>query len=224
MMKDDLLTLTPMEDYEAPCLPTLEGSKPELLKEMPTRWKGKAMVATVAGLLGVATLTGCELYESLAPPNINIYTDYGYHHGGAGGGPIYVAYLTEQEAMGIIRNQLEQAGLNLDAPPPSGVIIHGEGWNEREIGIDLFDAENKIGVAVVHDWWWDSQDQWAIEIRDALSSYFAEDDIQIGVIFNQQNEAWDTGELEQLRQGFEAYLVEQTQSFIAHLQKEGIIE
>ena len=216
--KDDLLALTPLEDYQTPELPTLEEGISELLKIMPTRWKNKAMITAIVGMLGVTSLTGCGVYD-------NYNDDYHYHHGGAGGGPIYIAYLKEQEALGIIRNQLEEVGLNFDSAPPTHNIIYDEGgWNEQTIGLDLFDEENNIGIALVNFWWWNSQHERAIEIVDELTQEVEDDGIHVGVIFNQENDAWNTRDREQMEERFEEYLIEQTQNFIQHLQEEGVID
>ena len=208
--EDDLLKLKPLKDYKAPELPTYKDDKPDLEKKTPLRWKSKAMIAVVSGLLGVTTLTGCSRHWP--------------HYGGAGGAPMYTVYLTEQEALKIIRTQLEHAGLNLDANPPNETMTYGEGWSEREIGIDLFDEENNVGVTVIDNWWGNSQNERAVGIRDALVSYFAEEGIHIGVIFNQQNETWDISEIEHMEENIEEYLLQQVQGFIQQLREEGIID
>jgi len=89
-------------------------------------------------------------------------------HWGGGGFAIYVVYLTEQEAFGIVRSQLEAAGLNFGAPPPDNSVTIGvecndeilyDQWNEccywdicwsRDIGFDLFDAENSVGIKFLY--------------------------------------------------------------------------
>ena len=130
-MRDNLLTLAPIEDYEVPKLPTLEKAEAELLKKMPSRWKKKALVAAVGlGMFGAVSLTGCD-----------------FHFGGAGGGPIYVAHFTEYDAMSIIQTRLEAYGLNFkDNVPP--YIIDLTNWQELELS--LFDSENNVAIAFIN--------------------------------------------------------------------------
>ena len=216
MSKDDLLILAPMENYETPELPTLSEANPKLLQKVPNRWKNKAMIAaTCLSLFSVVPLSGC----------------WGLHHGGAGGGPIYVVHLTEQEALEIVRNQLEQAGLNFDAVPPryEHTVIYGSSSWEQDISIDLFNAEHQIGIAFIQEWWWNfgNEDERATEIREEAMRYFEEKGIYLGVIFNHKDEVWDhhpRGQGDQFREEFEAYLIEQTQSFIEQLREDGIID
>jgi len=82
------------------------------------------LIAATIGLLGTTALTCCAVFENTIPEH-PIYCR-SIHHGGAGGGPIYVAHLTEQEALTIIRDQLEEVGLNLnEVQPPLSVIGRG---------------------------------------------------------------------------------------------------
>ncbi|MCL2547354.1 MAG: hypothetical protein FWE06_09295 [Oscillospiraceae bacterium] len=70
------------------------------------------------------------------------------HWGGGGGGPFYVVYLTEQEALGRIRAQLEAAGLSLgDAPPALSRLEYSYGFDHPQI--DLFDAEHGVAVMLL---------------------------------------------------------------------------
>jgi len=179
MSSDNLLTLAPMEKYQAPDLPTLTEPKPELLKKIPSRWKSKALIATTAGFLGVGILTGCENlnvvdYEEQAavPQEIQSWSGWRFHqgcnvhHGGAGGGPIYIVQLTEQEALGIIHAQLEEAGIgfNDEAPSYSVSIMHDDFGNFETVYIDdipvpmpdtlqtsvrLFNEENKMAISII---------------------------------------------------------------------------
>ena len=164
MNLDDLLELAPMENYNAPDLPTYIDKRPDLSKKTPRRWKNKAVIAATIGLLGTTVLTGCAFFESTIPEH-PIYCR-SIHHGGAGGGPIYVAHLTEQEALEIIRDQLEEVGLNLnEVQPPLSVMVEGiyeEGFDGEEahrllrddIEMHLLDEENGIGI-VTHRWGWE---------------------------------------------------------------------
>ena len=70
------------------------------------------------------------------------------HYGGSGAGPFYVAHLTEQEALSIVRAQLEAAGLDLSATPPDYGIGGGvDDW--LNIGLDFYDAEKGVAAALI---------------------------------------------------------------------------
>ncbi|MCL2563709.1 MAG: hypothetical protein FWE08_06710 [Oscillospiraceae bacterium] len=102
------------------------------------------------------------------------------HHGGDGASPLYVAYLTEQEALNIVRMRLESAGLNFGATPPEYVANIFDGW--REIPLDLYDEERGVAVAFLDDdRGWDNNEWFA----EQVTKIFAEQtDIPIGVFYN----------------------------------------
>jgi|GEM_PF-1486691 len=78
--------LTPIKNYNAPNLPTLETVRknPELLKKLPRRWQKKAAIVACLSVAGVTALTGCT------SPDEKI------HDGGSATIPDYVEYPTEQ--------------------------------------------------------------------------------------------------------------------------------
>jgi len=106
--KEDLLYMTPVRNYEAPQLPTLEDSRdnPTLLKKLPLRWQKKAAVIACMSFVGTITLSGCAYAHLL---------DNRIHHGGAVGAPIYVANPTEQETSGVIQPQPDNIQAALEA-------------------------------------------------------------------------------------------------------------
>jgi len=77
------------------------------------------------------------------------------HHGGSGGGPIYVAHLTEQEALGIVRNALEEAGFDFSSNVPAHEI---EWWPTETLPIHLYDAQKNRAVVFAdlphNNWTW----------------------------------------------------------------------
>jgi len=221
MKRDDLLTvdistLAPMEDYQAPKFPTYKDEKPNLAKKVPARWKGKGIIATATGLLSAAALTGCgmtqptastttepamtELPIPIAPPLVmEPHYCSNLHHGGSGGAPLYVAYLTEQEALGIIRNQLEAAGLSLTEVSPRSVTIddvYTELGNfghahttfraiENDIQMHLINEENEMGIVVVPDWSWWLESECTVEVRDRITQRFLhEHGISVHILFD----------------------------------------
>ena len=157
MNKEDLLTLTPVTDYQAPDLPTFATVKPEILKRMPSRWRNKTLVATV-GLLGIAALAGCSVNEEIPQLESQYQGEYslgqinrtephelvvGLHFGGFGGAPIYVAHLTEQEVREFILTNLTAAGLNFDESMERYFVAAAEFGGTY---FDHFDSERRVGI------------------------------------------------------------------------------
>ena len=235
--KVNLLTLTPIEDYQSPDLPTYADDKPNLKKKMPHRWKSKVMVAAVAGLLGASMLTGCSMVESLRFDPF----DYATHHGGFSGAPIYVAYLTEQDALEIIRTRLEDAGLNFNSLPPAYTIIYSDGRIEREVGLDLFDEEAGVAIALFNDHggfergrvslFWSAED--ATEFAHGATNEFNNRyDLLVRVFTNREigqgicdfNRGQFNRRKEEMNEELHNELDEQIQDFIRELQVLGIID
>jgi len=218
--KDNLLTMMALVDYEEPKLPTLAKVQPEVLKKVPSRWKNKALTAAASlSILSTLPLSGCE---------------YGFHLGGAGPAPIYVAHLTETDALNMIRVHLEEVGLNFANVAPPYVVEH---WG-HETGIDLFDAEKNVAIAFInlhnatltssidHG---DDHGRWIVPgIQDAFEK--AHEELNFGVFYNpSQRRHWrgrnhenphTEEELELLTEALE----EQIQAFIVRLQAEGLID
>jgi len=234
---EEKLCITPAQSYAVPKIPTLKDAKtnPAMLKRLPSRWKRNAAVVACVGVMGMTALTGCANVFSRFDDNgvrtvtrsgmeLNIIT----HHGGAVGSPFYVISLTEQEAFGIIRQQLEIAGLNFGAIPPEYTV---NVWEWVDVGLDLFDEEKNVAVANVS--WADSH------IRFAPSgSWFAEEaseefaqktgDIVVGVFYNPGEDiGWSRPSAREQREAIpllKENLTEQVQAFIALLQEQGILE
>ena len=230
----------PMEEYETPKLPTLEAGKSELLKKIPSRWRNKAMIAVVSGILGAMPLMGCSVSQN------NHFTRYDcgkgdwrisnfaydlcvrVHFGGAVGTPIYVAYLTEQEAFEVIKERLEEAGFNFSAIPPFYYVD----TYPQDATLDLFDEERSVGIAHIN--WTDSNLPHSACGRDysrQIAEQFAEqtNDITFGVfntprtVLGRSNSVTALG-ANVIRAALFEDLNEQIEDFIAQLQEEGIID
>lgn len=227
--KNDLLTLASMQYYDAPKLPTLETYKPDLLKNVPSRWKNKMKMTTVAGLFGMTLLTGCSVYEALMP-----VSDYDYylvddwmHHGGSGGAPLYIAYLTEQEALEIIKTQLEKAGLNFEEIS-SRYHLQVDNWATAEL--ILADEERDLTIAFIDRWWtWHNEDyeiKERLEITEAAIQQFRDEfGVEVSsVIFNPTDEVWNENDKLAIKAGFEEDLTRQVQNFIEQLRTDGVVE
>ena len=175
---------TPVTNYQAPSIPTLDelGEQPNLLKQMPNRWKKNAAVLACVGLIAPLTLSGCGILghpSSDSQPvtygnnytngngNNNSINDYinnlhyipfSYNdlevrlHGGGAGFASYVVYLTEQEALNFIRYQLERAGLRFDDELPDITATVGFDGSSQYVGLDLFDSNHGVGVTFLDRW------------------------------------------------------------------------
>jgi len=257
MKYDDLQALSPMQEYEAPKLPTL-AEKPQL-KKLPARWQKNAAVVACVGVVGTMTLASCAgrpydwphngggpvapyyvtrpteqetaPFTTMAPEETEL--DITVHHGGSGGTPFYVARLTEQEAMGIIRSQLEAAGLRFgDTPPEINVV---DSWDE--VTLDLYNAEH--GVGIIFD---NSEDSHRRRVQwGHRQTKVIEEDMPVGVFYGpwqglEGRPEWDhvwvdwessppteESKLEAVPV-LRANLTEQVQTFIEFLQSEGILE
>jgi len=248
----DLSTLAPMENYEAPELPTLTEVKPELLEKVPSRWKKKAVIATTVGLLGATTLTGCNNIHygggTSAPIYVTSPTEneiFGQvqnqsflenrdlcwmHHGGAGGAPLYVAYLTEQEAINIIHTELARAGINFTQGTfPYYVEIEDEdswwdGINRIEVG--LLNEENNIALSVLNptDFHIPFGRFDMNGITDSVYEQFNEHypHLTLGLFCNPED--WWYDDINEARQGLEENLIAQVHEFIEQLRANGNID
>ena len=145
MKKYSLNSLSPVESYTPPALPSIEqANKPALLKPTPKRWKSRVGGILCAGLVLGSLLAGCSPFR-------NCCCMHGGGNGG-GGGPMYVQHFTEQEALHIIRTNLKEIGLNFDFDVPQyRVEIEG-----AEYEIALYDKENSVAVVHLHSGWTES--------------------------------------------------------------------
>jgi len=260
-VKDFKFDIDPVETYEPPEIPTFRDDKPTLLKKLPNRWQKHAKVIACVGLLGVGALAlsagGISEdrffrlhYRSLTP----IYDAreelaIRIHWGGAGSGPFYVVHLTEQETIGIIRAQLEAAGLSLNSTPPEHSVSIARGF--AHANIDLFDEENAVAVSHI-DWedvrWgriWEQTDDRIIEsVREGFEKQI--DDITIGVFYSPSETLNPLNSLNALhfpayrffppsdrelrnrallvRPNLESHLNAKVHEFVELLQSEGILE
>ena len=199
MENKNLPPITPMESYVAPNVPTLDEvyKNPAPLSKLPKRWAKNAAVVACVGILGFSTLAGClpsspavgqqyshisEVVSVTKHSTAEFDLIFRVHHGGAGGAS-YVVHLTEQEALGIIRTQLEAVGLSFNATPPEHISDRGE-WG-ASIGLDLFDGERNVAISLIN---WENSNQSfrsrGRDFADMVAADFAEQtDIPIGVFY-----------------------------------------
>ena len=221
-MKDDLLKLAPMTEYQAPELPTLNEAEPELLQKVPKRWKNKAVMATAVGLLGATALTGCgnstgsftpieETGNPMPAPSISSARTYcsNLHHGGSIGNPIYVAHFTETDALNIINQQFLQAGIKLDEALPRPRInaenIHyeignwGEVWSSgtmfpNYLEVQLVHEDSGVGIVLIKNWYWWLGSPCTTDVRRSIEQRFLnEHGMNVEVIFETGEQLWSWG-------------------------------
>ena len=219
--------LVPLKKYNPPSYPTYEEARRDrtLLKKLPSRWKKSVGALACVSLLGAASLLGgCGFLL-----NGCTCSRCGSIHFGGSGTPIYVVYLTEQEAIEVIRNKAESMGLEMkDTPPDISVTIDG-----RDISLSLFNKENEVAFAHVGamDSWdvWD-QGSWTTSgiAKRAKEAFDAkENDLAVGV-FN----TWSVDsvcrpteeERAETLKWQKQQLTAQVRKFIEWLQAEGIIQ
>ena len=223
MKENDTFSVTPVKKYTSPKYPTYDDARDNstLLKKLPSRWKKNAKVLACLGLIGTFALVsnaepltgGTEANgygESnayyLKPADDFFDVTVRLHGGGSGVSPFYVVYLTEQEALNIIRAEAEAAGLRLNSVPPDYTVDIGpiglrtavvppgytvdtvdigplldQLWERRviNIGLDLFDEENDIAIAFVHEV---SGLQRGWNITELFASH--NNDITVGLFFD----------------------------------------
>ena len=264
---NDLLHLNPVNSYKAPHLPKLEDARTDsaLLKNLPLRWKKNAAIVACIGLTGTLSLSSCanigrphhggsggapiyvtglteqETVPFAAMPANETELELKVHHGGSGGAPTYIVHLTEQEALGMIRAQLEAAGLCFGDPPPSVFFEYGHGSiGNGDVAFDLYDREKDVVVKYLS---WDDSNQ-PFSYRGSQLAEWAEEELKqrmdktnVGVFYN-PGEVVGWGEVEWLDPSakdptdedkiaaiptLRENLSDQAQEFIDYLQKEGIL-
>ena len=250
-IKENGLEIRPVTSYVAPGYPTRTECDSSMLKKLPTRWQKKAAIVAGVGALSVSTLTGCNLQAVFHLAHIlgqgggtgggndtDCCCDNWIHHGGAGEAPIYVVHMTEQEALSIIRNQAEQAGLNLSDVPPHYGSVEVDG---KTIWIDLFDEDRRVAIVYLDAeywiWWhWNSMDEFAQQVADSLveeiEKYLellgldlTDETIHVGVFYAKGTDVWSRNDISEERKAVvEAHLAEQVDLFMEELREAGVLD
>jgi len=244
-----LISVKPVDKYEPPKIPTVEeiSSNPAPLKKLPSRWKKCTAIIAGVGILSISALsayyTSSRGYNNGRSHVFGIFNSHTQldlttrlHHGGRGAAT-YVVHLTEQEAFGLIRMQLEAVGLNFAHQPPP-YTTQGV-WLGEYIGLDLFDYER--GVAVSHISWEDSHTPYARRghrLAESVADGFAEQTgLSVGVFYNPGVFPWREFDDERLQRSnrltrrqtaatrsiLEARLTAQVEEFISYLRDKDIL-
>jgi len=176
-MKTNDIFVTPVKRYATPKYPTQTDANhtPELLKKLPSKWEKNAAVITAISMIGAITLTSCGVFE----PKIRGYNPASrnflnvapvFIHGEGTGymGCVMVAppvFLSEQEALAIIKDIMESEGLNLSGKIPEYVATSNkknyekkyswERYPENEwlgdgnVGLDFYDGKKGVAVSYI---------------------------------------------------------------------------
>jgi len=247
-MKDDLLKLAPVTEYAAPELPTLKEVNPEVLVRVPKRWKSKAFTAATVGLFGMTALTGCSNNPTENAvfgrvPNYSFLENRNFcwmHHGGSGGAPLYVAYLTEQEAISIIRAELERVGISFTKRESSYGIEIGDPddwWGTNRVEVGLLNEVNNIALSVLNPGEYHIPfgrfDMEGITEQAEVAFAEAYPHLSLGLFCNPGlwlgGWSWEEGsvsdeEKEEARVDLRSNLIAQTRLFIEHLRENGVLD
>jgi len=223
--------MSPLIDYNQPKYPTYENMKndPALLKKLPARWKKSLGALACAGLLGTAAMLGLGGCASALRGCTGGCSDLQCHFGGAGGPPLYIVYLTEQEAIEVIRNKAEYMGLSMNDSPPDYTVRVG--WsNDREVSFGLFNENKNIAFSHIgprHRY--DLYDNFEILAREAQEAFDEKDnDLIVKVFHNNTDESYTWSLSDEIRadmrENLKRHLTAQVKEFIEWLQAEGIVQ
>ena len=184
-MKINDISVTPVKKYNAPKYPTQNDANqmPEMLRKLPSRWEKNAKIIAAVGLLGAMTLTSCGVLDPLLKPNntgtennpggtesanyLNVAPVFVHGEGTGSIGCVMIAppvFMSEQEALAIIKNEMKSAGVDFYATPPKKYTAtqnkrekkEDSYWGDYEtvlgggkIGLDLYDDKKSVAVTFI---------------------------------------------------------------------------
>ena len=175
-MKTDMLSVKPVKKYAAPKYPMKADATrtPALLRKLPSRWEKNSAVVAALGLLGAMTLTSCAnngadtaTPKTASPTEIVNYLNVApvFFHGHGTGSigcdtVVPPVFLSEEEALAIIKNEAETVGLNFSAEPPNYVATNNMAeknysWENQvvlgdgNVSLELYDGEKNVAVTYI---------------------------------------------------------------------------
>ena len=169
------LAVSPVKKYAAPKYPTkaIAEREPDLLRRLPSCWEKNAAVVAAVGMLGAMVLTGCGVWESKtggynpgSENYLNVAPVFVHGEGTGAMGCVMIVpsvFLSEEEALAIIKNTAEGSGLKFSATPPEYTATKNKpnprsqySWEnpkyvlgEGSVGLDLYDDKKGIALAFV---------------------------------------------------------------------------
>jgi len=255
MKNHDNLKIQAIENYEPPKIPTFDEDNSALLKKLPSRWQRNAKVLACIGIMGTITLSSLAFPYAQSPAENAEQSEYiaeysGYndfelevrvHHGGSGF-PFYVVQITEQEALDIVRSQLEAIGLNFGATPPNYTFRFFNEWQEIvNLGLDLFDDKHNVAISQIS---MDSSVHLQYSLRHGTMSdlieriergFARQSDIAVGAFYtpsvnrhvwsSNEDDEWYQREItdDEARTAIRADITTQVNEFVGFLRHEGIL-
>lgn len=171
------IRVKPVKTYKTPSYPDMEkaAANPDLLKKLPERWRyNKAVIAAIIALSSLS-LAGCntelpdtvlidketsisfDKSEDIAKTENDTKTEdfTNTDVGLLAGVPQMPTFITEEEALSIIKNEALKYGVNLDDKPIEKSISNESNCVESDcpqvsdmvLAIDVLDKEKEIAVA-----------------------------------------------------------------------------
>ncbi|HOB21158.1 MAG TPA: hypothetical protein PKO35_10710 [Candidatus Atribacteria bacterium] len=264
------MEVKPVRSYKKPGYPDklTVMSGPELLKSVPERWKANARALFAMSALFAITAAGCGPVPDMTSgdgdeKNPGRKSDPAlvapiFEHGGGRGGFGCVSisppvFLSEEEAMDVIRAEAEEAGISLDR---GGLTLKGvripktryyrstSSTKKGELELDGYDADKEIAVEFVslkdYNDWWTKENEMATAgtygfidaarlLRDGLEGRTK--DTAVGVFYDPapfDTNLWEQGlSFEEIQAELKKQSIEslrqQVRDFIEWLKGEGII-
>ena len=218
--EENILFVKPVKKYAIPKYPTQKYAEnnPELLRKLPSRWQKNAAVIAAIGLLGTITLTSCNIADNSSGSDseklMNVAPVFVHGSGTGSIGCDMIApavFLSEQEAIAIIKGELTSAGLEFNAVPPEYTATSNKGkplseysWENQNyvlgdgnIGLELYDDKKDIAVTFI------SMEEAGVRYVDkdgnetmwsSVTSYYPRDLAELTVEdFSQQNSGITAG-------------------------------
>ena len=152
------ISVTPVNNYAAPNYPSLldANNNPDLLQKLPSRWQKNAKVIAAAGLLSAIALTPSGVSNADSRSFLNVAPVFVRGNGVGAAGCVMVVppvFLSEQEALAIIKSVAESGGLNFDARPPEYVATNNKDKDSvigvGEVWLRYYDSEKQVAVAYI---------------------------------------------------------------------------
>jgi hypothetical protein len=143
------IPVSPVEKYAQPEYPSLSDAndKPDLLQKLPSRWQSNDKVVAAAGLLN----TKANISNTLNVAPIFIHGD-----GTGAAGCVMVVpsvFLSEQEALAIIKSVAESEGISFNTLPPEYIATKNDDGDyllgEGKVRLRYYDSEKQVAVAYI---------------------------------------------------------------------------
>ncbi|HBL85181.1 MAG: hypothetical protein A2Y17_01425 [Clostridiales bacterium GWF2_38_85] len=165
------MKIKPVSYYKAPKYPDMQTASinPELLKKLPSRWQhNKAVIAAITALTAIS-LASCEstirTYSEtsdgslvyIGPSAVAPIFEHGKGTGALGCEVVAPpAFMSEQEALAIIKNEARKAGIDLDDTPegyPVSPDVSEAQSNEnayyQPVSLELSDEDKGIAISFI---------------------------------------------------------------------------